>query len=175
MKFELGLPMGCFELLDQIGIDVAVDLIRYTEQAIGAGYEPCPTLVEKVSNEAYGQKSGEGFYHYDDGGKVEVPADAGTDEIASRLVAVAVNEAAKLVVNDVSTLDNIDEAVILGAGFPDGLTALAAERGFDRIYETLQKLAEETDKSRYEPSPRLAYWARDVSSESVEAEPDGGV
>lgn len=172
-KFELGLPMGCFELLDQIGIDVAVDVIRYMEQALGAGYEPCPLLLEKVSDEAYGQKSGTGFYNYEEGGKVEIPPGAGTDEIASRLVAVAVNEAAKLVVNDVSTPDDIDEAVTLGAGFPNGPTALAAERGFDRLHQTLQELIEETGESRYEPSPRLAHWARGEGPESVE--PDGGM
>jgi len=37
-KFRLDLPMGMFELCDQIGIDVAVDVLEYMHKTLGDGY-----------------------------------------------------------------------------------------------------------------------------------------
>jgi enoyl-CoA hydratase/3-hydroxyacyl-CoA dehydrogenase len=155
---DLGLPMGCFELSDQIGIDVAVDVLDYMHETLGEGYAPCPLLQEKVDAGEYGKKTGSGFYDYDDGG-ADIPADAASDAVGRRLVAVAINEVSKLVAGDVADPAAIDEAVQLGAGFSDGPTQLAASYGYDQLYETLTQIHERTDAQRYEPTDLLSEWA----------------
>ncbi|WP_336038224.1 3-hydroxyacyl-CoA dehydrogenase/enoyl-CoA hydratase family protein [Halobacterium yunchengense] len=153
-KYDIGLPMGAFELADQVGVDVAYDVLDYMQDVLGDAYEPCPLLVEKVDAEELGKKTGEGFYDYDDGG-AEVPTDEIRDDVADRLTAVMANEVAKLVGNDVADPDEIDEAVMLGAGYPQGPAKMADDAGIQYLYETLDDLHEETGAPRYEPSAEL--------------------
>ena len=153
-KYDLGLPMGSFELADQVGIDVSYDVLDYMQSVLGAAYEPCPLLEEKVDAEELGKKTGEGFYDYDDGG-AEVPSDEIREDVADRLTAVMANEVAKLVGGDVADPPEIDEAVMLGAGFPEGPAKLADEAGIKRLHETLAGLHDETGAARYEPAEEL--------------------
>ncbi|MGB9965522.1 3-hydroxyacyl-CoA dehydrogenase NAD-binding domain-containing protein [Halobacterium hubeiense] len=153
-KYDLGLPMGAFELADQVGIDVSYDVLDYMQSVLGAAYEPCPLIEEKVEAEALGKKTGEGFYDYEDGG-AEVPTDEVREDVADRLVAVMANEVAKLVGNDVADPAEIDEAVKLGAGYPDGPAKMADEAGVAHLYETLADVYEETGAARYEPADEL--------------------
>ncbi len=153
-KFDMGLPMGSFELADQVGIDVGYHVLEYMHETLGEAYEPCPVLVEKVENEELGKKTGKGFYDYENGG-VDVPTDAANEEVRSRLLAVMANEVAKLIGNDVADASAIDEAVMLGAGFPDGPAKMADEAGIDSLYETLSALHEETGEERYAPAEYL--------------------
>ncbi len=57
-KYGLGLPMGAFELSDQVGIDVAVHVLEYLRERLGEEYGPCPLLVEKVDEGNVGRKVG---------------------------------------------------------------------------------------------------------------------
>ena len=66
-KFDMGLPMGSFELADQVGIDVGYHVLEYMHETLGEAYRPCPLLVEKVEADELGKKTGEGFYDYEDG------------------------------------------------------------------------------------------------------------
>jgi enoyl-CoA hydratase/3-hydroxyacyl-CoA dehydrogenase len=157
-KYGLELPMGCFELCDQVGIDVAVDVLEYMHETLGEGYAPSPVLEAKVDEGAFGKKTGRGFYDWEAGG-ADIPSDAGSDAIAERLVAVAINEAAKLVAADAADPGEIDEGLLLGAGFPEGPTRMAAEIGYDRLHEVLTALYDETGAARYEPADRLGTWA----------------
>ncbi|WP_327052692.1 3-hydroxyacyl-CoA dehydrogenase/enoyl-CoA hydratase family protein [Halomicrococcus gelatinilyticus] len=153
-KFDIGLPMGSFELADQVGIDVGYHVMEYMYDVIGEAYEPCPLLEEKVENEELGKKTGKGFYDYEDGG-VDIPTDAGTEAAVLRLQAVMANEVAKLVGNDVAPADEIDEAVMLGAGFPEGPAKMADDAGLDDLLDTLEDLHEETGEERYAPADYL--------------------
>ena len=155
---RLGLPMGCFELCDQIGIDVALDVLDYMHETLGEGYAPSPLLEAKVDAGTFGKKTGQGFYDWDDGG-AEIPDDAGTDSIEERLVGVGINELSKLVAADVAPATEIDTAMQLGAGFPRGVTAMASDLGYERIHQRLLELQEETGAVRYEPTSLLAEWA----------------
>ena len=155
-KFDMGLPMGSFELADQVGIDVGYHVLEYMHETLGEAYEPCPLLAEKVEAEELGKKTGEGFYDYEDGEGADILTDAGTEEIESRLLAVMANEVAKLIGNDVAPASDIDEAVMLGAGFPSGPAKLADERGVDDLHATLDDLHEETGAARYEPADYLS-------------------
>src|SRR6056297_4013157 len=82
-KYDMGIPMGSFELADYVGIDVGYHVLEYMHEVAGERYEPCPLLEAKVDDEAFGQKSGVGFYDYEDGDGADVPMD---DELFNETV-----------------------------------------------------------------------------------------
>jgi len=153
-KFDMGLPMGSFELADQVGIDVGYHVLEYMHEVLGEAYRPCPLLVEKVDAEELGKKTGSGFYDYENGG-AQIPSDAIDAEIRKRLLAVMANEVAGLVGNDVADAPAIDRAVMLGAGFPDGPAKLADGEGLAELVDVLDDLHEETGEARYEATDYL--------------------
>ena len=153
-KFDIGLPMGAFELGDQVGNDVTYHVLDYMHEVLGEAYAPCPLLEEKVENEELGKKTGKGFYDYENGG-VDVPTDAGREDVEHRLLAVMANEVGKLVDNDVAPVADIDEAVQLGGGFPDGPAKLADNAGLDTLVDALESVHDETGAERYAVSDGL--------------------
>lgn len=157
-KFDMALPMGAFELADQVGIDVALDVLEYMHDTLGDAYAPCPLLEEKVDAGAVGRKAGAGFYDYDNGG-VQIPADAGEPAIERRLVAVMANEVAKLIEADAADPAVVDKGLQLGAGFPDGPAARADDTGIGAVVDTLTDLHTDTGASRYEPARLLVDYA----------------
>jgi enoyl-CoA hydratase/3-hydroxyacyl-CoA dehydrogenase len=185
-SFDMGLPMGAFELGDQVGHDVTLHVLEYLNEVLGEAYEPCPLLAEKVDAEELGKKAGKGFYDYDEGG-VEIPADEGRDDVEARLLAVMANEVGKLVENDVAPVADIDEAMMLGAGFPEGPGKRADAYGLDELVETLESVHEETGAARYEVADGLraaaeegGFYDGDDEGETVEydqivVETDGAV
>ncbi len=145
---NLGLPMGAFELSDQIGNDVTLHILEYLQSIVGDAYDPAPLLEAAVNEERLGRKTDEGFYDYDDGGADYEDADTRA-EVEHRLLAVMANETATLLDNDVATPDAIDQAMGLGAGFPDGPVALSEDVGLEALVETLDAAHEETGAERY--------------------------
>ncbi|RKD97812.1 3-hydroxyacyl-CoA dehydrogenase/enoyl-CoA hydratase family protein [Halopiger aswanensis] len=154
-KYGMGLPMGSFELGDQVGNDVSYHVLDYMHEVLGEAYEPAPLLEEKVENEELGKKTGKGFYDYENGG-VDIPTDEQSDLVERRLLATMANEAAKLIGGDVAPPESIDEAVQLGAGFPDGPVKLVDDYGLETLHETLEEAYEETGHERYAPADYLA-------------------
>ena len=153
-KHDMGLPMGVFELSDMVGIDVNVDVLEYVHSELGETYEPCPLLTEKVDAEELGRKTGEGFYDYEDGG-VEIPMDEGREDLETLLVAMVANEVARLVGEDVADAGDIDEAVMLGLGWPKGPAKMADEHGLDALVDALEEWHEKADHPRYAVSDSL--------------------
>ncbi|WP_262177738.1 3-hydroxyacyl-CoA dehydrogenase/enoyl-CoA hydratase family protein [Haloarcula laminariae] len=154
-KFDIGLPMGALELSDQVGNDVGLHVLEYMHETLGEAYDPCPLLEAKVEDEKLGKKTGEGFYDYEDGG-ADIPRDQANEEVKHRLLAVMANETGKLVENDVAPVADIDEAVMLGGGFPEGPAKMADKAGLDTLVETLAEVYDQTDEERYELSDGLA-------------------
>ncbi|WP_280536607.1 3-hydroxyacyl-CoA dehydrogenase NAD-binding domain-containing protein [Halopenitus sp. POP-27] len=153
-KFDIGLPMGPFELADRIGIDVAYHVLKYLQEELGDAYRPSPLIVERVEADELGKKSDVGFYDYENDGAT-IPADAGDDTIRHRLLAVMANEVAGLIERDVADVEAIDEAVTLGAGFPQGPARLADEAGVGMVLEVLRDRYEKTGADRYRPTDEL--------------------
>jgi enoyl-CoA hydratase/3-hydroxyacyl-CoA dehydrogenase len=149
-KFEMGLPMGSFELADMTGIDISYHVLDYMNDVLGEAYEPAPIMVEKVENEELGQKTGKGFYDYEDGDGADIPTDQISGEVEQRLLATLAREIGNLVGDDVAPVEDIDNAVMLGAGFPDGPGRIVDEYGLAELVEKLEELQEETGAARYE-------------------------
>ncbi len=154
-KFDMGLPMGSFELADQVGIDVGYHVLEYMHEVLGDAYEPAPMLAAKVEAEELGKKTGKGVYDYEDGPGAEIPTDEGSQLVRNRLLATMANETAKLIGGGVAEPEAIDEATKLGAGFPDGPVKMADAHGLEDLLETLEDAYEETDHDRYVPAEYL--------------------
>ncbi|MFB6143223.1 MAG: 3-hydroxyacyl-CoA dehydrogenase NAD-binding domain-containing protein [Halorientalis sp.] len=154
-KYHMGLPMGSFELADMTGIDVSYHVLEYMHEELGDEYEPAPIIEEKVENDELGQKTGKGFYDYDEGEGADIPTDQYSEEVEERLTAALAKEIANLVGDDVAPPEDIDEAVMMGAGFPEGPVKTVDEYGVENCLEKLETLYEETGAARYEPPEYL--------------------
>ena len=66
LKLGLNHPMGPFELVDLVGLDVRLSILQYLHQTLGDKYRPCPLLEQYVKAGRLGRKSGRGVYDYRD-------------------------------------------------------------------------------------------------------------
>lgn len=65
MKGGCNHPMGPFELLDLVGLDVAVNILAALHAGFGdPSFEPAPTLRSLVAEGKLGRKTKQGFYPY---------------------------------------------------------------------------------------------------------------
>ncbi|EMA48037.1 3-hydroxyacyl-CoA dehydrogenase, partial [Halococcus saccharolyticus DSM 5350] len=143
MVHQRGYPMGPFELGDLTGIDIGYSVREE------AGIENPPLIEEKVEAEELGRKTGKGYYDYEEGDGPDYEQDDGEGFDTLRVEAQMVNEAAKLIGNDVATAEAIDTGMRLGAGFPEGPCRRADDIGLDRILEKLEALHDETGEERF--------------------------
>jgi 3-hydroxybutyryl-CoA dehydrogenase len=64
LKLGLNHPMGPFELVDLVGLDVRLSILEYLHQTLGEKYRPNPLLKQYVQEGRLGRKSGRGVYDY---------------------------------------------------------------------------------------------------------------
>ena len=69
LKLGLNHPMGPFELVDLVGLDVRLSVLEHLHRTLGDLYRPSNLLVRYVKAGRLGRKSGRGVYDYDDDGK----------------------------------------------------------------------------------------------------------
>lgn len=173
--YEFGMPMGPFELMDSVGLDVCLKVLKIFKKAFPDRVE-MPALMEKLEqNKArLGQKTGLGFYKYGaDGRKQEVDttvyAELGLSaptsplemkECIERCVFAMVNECALALDADkiVETPNEVDLAMIMGTGFPPfrgGLLKYADSVGAKYIADQLMKYSSDRKASRLKPTSKL--------------------
>jgi 3-hydroxybutyryl-CoA dehydrogenase len=68
LKLGLNHPMGPFEPVDLVGLDIRLNILEYLHKTLGEKYRPCPLLVQYVKAGRTGRKSGRGVYEYGDNG-----------------------------------------------------------------------------------------------------------
>jgi 3-hydroxybutyryl-CoA dehydrogenase len=66
LKLGLNHPMGPFELVDLVGLDVRLSILQHLHRTLGEKYRPCPLLEQYVKAGRLGKKSGRGVYDYKD-------------------------------------------------------------------------------------------------------------
>jgi len=64
LKLGLNHPMGPFELVDLVGLDVRLNILEYLHQTLGEKYRPNRLLRQYVQEGRLGRKSGRGVYDY---------------------------------------------------------------------------------------------------------------
>ena len=64
LKLGLNHPMGPFELVDLVGLDVRLNILEYLHQTLGEKYRPNRLLKQYVQEGRLGRKTGRGVYDY---------------------------------------------------------------------------------------------------------------
>jgi enoyl-CoA hydratase/3-hydroxyacyl-CoA dehydrogenase len=156
IKYKLGLPMGMLELQDTLGsgsIDTQFHVMEYFAETMGKSYGPAPILAKLFKEKNYGKKTGKGYYDWSGGKTNEIPMNAGFGFDPIRVLATAVNEAAKLIEMGATTREEIDTAVLLGLNYPRGILRMADSTGLDTILNELNRLYKKFKKEdRYKAS-----------------------
>lgn len=165
MRDLCGFRMGPFELMDFIGNDInyAVTEVVFSNFFFDPRYKPSFTQKRLVDAHYFGKKTGRGFYDYRDGAVMPEPTrdEPLGREIASRILAMLINEAAEALYLRIANRDDIDLAMTQGVNYPKGLLAWADEIGIDKVVEKLDSLYVEYLEDRYRCSPLLRKMSRD--------------
>ena len=173
--YQFGMPMGPFELMDSVGLDVCVKVLNIFKKAFPDRVE-VPELMQKLekNKSRLGQKTGLGFYKYDSSGRktevdqtiyaelgIAAPTNPLSDqECLERGVFAMINECALALDADriVETPHEVDLAMIMGTGFPPfrgGLLKYADSVGADYVKTQLDKYATDRKANRLKPSVKL--------------------
>lgn len=148
---DFGWPMGPLRLIDEIGIDVTDFILTEMGRYFPERFAPTTACAQLLAAGLKGRKNGasRGFYRYETGR--ESPNDAETRpltdasspagraddsprvDLADRLMAVMIDEANRCLAEGVvKTADDVDFALLTGAGFPafhGGLLRYARSHG----------------------------------------------
>lgn len=153
-----GFPLGPFELMDTVGVDVSLAVTRSMwEQSFGEPrWRPSPIQVSQVAAGRLGRKSGGGFYDPEESWR-ERPA-ASPDlaaTILDRIVANLVNEAAFALAAGIATPADLERAMTVGLNHPCGPAEWERRWTRERIVEILDNLWATEHDPRYRVCPRL--------------------
>ena len=138
-----GYPMGPFELMDLIGIDVNLAVATAVYEGLGRPdrLRPSPIQERLVEDGRFGRKSGAGFYAYRDGQRGDPAVDLAEavgdprstpipeTEIVSRIEEAIAHEAELALDAEVASAESIDLAMRLGAGHQRGPFESGRARG----------------------------------------------
>ncbi len=177
--YDFGFPMGPFAMSDLAGNDVGWRIRQ------GKGVKsPVADAICELGR--FGQKTGDGYYHYEKGSRTPQPdpiveeiivkaaRDAGInrrqvsdEEILKRCVYPMINEAAKILEEGIATrASDIDVIWVYGYGWPiyrGGPMRYADHIGLENIYNDLLKFkAEHGDE--WTPAPLLERLVKEGKS-----------
>ena len=173
---RFGMPMGPFEVVDEVGLDVAQKVAGVLVAAFPERIQTSPALGKLVAAGRLGRKNGRGFYRHT-GRKHTVDRSVRgllgmpharrpqtVDSLAERMVLVMINEAARCVEEGiVAGPEQVDLAMVFGAGFPPyrgGVLRHADTIGLQHVVDRLRSLRAEKGP-RFEPCALLVAKADD--------------
>ncbi len=162
-----GMPMGAFELADEIGLDVCHKVAKILHTSYGDRMRPSNILENVYKNlKLLGKKSGEGFYKNGKPNKRVINKKIrkiSNEEIVERTTLIMINEASRILEEGfIKNPHYLDMAMIMGAGFPafrGGILKYADSIGTKLIHEKLLKLSHKRGK-RFEPSQLISILAK---------------
>ncbi|RWD39595.1 MAG: 3-hydroxyacyl-CoA dehydrogenase, partial [Mesorhizobium sp.] len=180
---DFGWPMGPFQMGDLAGLDIG----WRNRMARGQTAMISDTLCEQGH---FGQKTGRGFYLYENGSRTPAPNPEvealirdkaaekgiapraiGADEIIERTLYPMINEGAKILEEGIAArASDIDVVWVNGYGFPVGKGGpmfWAGLEGLDKIIGRLDHWHERTGKDFFKPAPLLRQMAETGAWEGV--------
>ena len=150
------MPMGPYELMDYVGLDVAYHSSLYFAETVSPDYKPTKWLKEKVDAGTLGKKTGKGIFDWSKGRPAIDLAKAKEDFDINDLIAIQVNEATKLLEEGVAkSPDDIDKAMVNGGGSAFGPFQLAKGIGYDKLAKKCEELAKKFDTDVFKPTETL--------------------
>jgi 3-hydroxyacyl-CoA dehydrogenase/enoyl-CoA hydratase/3-hydroxybutyryl-CoA epimerase len=175
---RFGMPMGAFELIDEVGTDVADKVGQVLHAGLGERMQPAPLAGKLHTAGRLGRKTGRGVYIYSGKGpharksdpdvartlrsSAPHPGTARDDEIRDRVFGRMIDEAARCLDEGiVGSAGELDLALIYGIGFPPfrgGLLKYADTRGLAVLVDRLRDF-EARLGPRFAPSERLVRMA----------------
>jgi 3-hydroxyacyl-CoA dehydrogenase len=171
---DWGWPMGPFTLMDMLGLDVCAHVGDYLVEEYGGRMQNALLTPRLVKMGRLGEKSGAGFYGYGDKTDEETYRQVeeikkekgvtGSEFTPQRLVYPLINEATLCVQENIASVNDIDMAMIAGAGMSYqgermGPLAVADTIGLDAVLEGLREL-EAKYGPRFHPSRMLKLKVR---------------
>lgn len=146
-------PMGPLELIDLIGVDTCVEILKTVAADTGDElHQPAAGLVKLLDQGNKGRKTGSGFYEYAQ--RPEVPTSP-NDEIKRavfiELETAYLGDAIAMEASGYASATDIDNGMKLGCGLPSGPFERIAEIGINEVRERQAKLVETTGHTQYAP------------------------
>ncbi len=177
---HFGMPMGPLALMDEVGLDVGIKVVKIFRKSFGDRIE-VPAVMEKIEKSGrLGKKNQKGFYKYSSDGKRLEPDESIYTELGlpaaknpytekeclERGLFAMINECASALyeANIVDTPDEVDLAMIMGTGFPPfrgGLCRYADSVGSQAVANALETYAMQRNAPRLKPMPALNKMAKD--------------
>ena len=175
--YDFGLPMGPYQMADLAGLDVSWR-VRKAQASTRPAHLRYSPIADRICEQGrFGQKTGAGWYRYEEGSRVPIPDPAiheliagvsaelgitrrtiGDEEIVPRCLYPLVNEGAKILEEGLALrASDIDVIWMHGYGFPryrGGPMFWADLVGLRTIYDTLSRLYGEHGEW-LEPAPLL--------------------
>ncbi|MBT9149124.1 MAG: 3-hydroxybutyryl-CoA dehydrogenase [Dehalococcoidia bacterium] len=153
---HMGMPMGPYELMDYVGLDIVYHSSLYVAERLSAEYGPPEWLQEKIEAGDLGKKTGKGIYDWSRGRPAIDLSRAKEDFDPTDLIAIQVNEATKLLEEGVTkNPDDIDKAMIHGGRAAFGPFQLARGIGYDKLARRCEELAREYGVEAFRPTETL--------------------
>ena len=181
--YEFGFPMGPFGLGDLTGLDVGWRVRQHREPKRPKHLRYSSIADRLYDMGRYGQKTGKGWFRYQEGSRAPIPdpeveqliartseelgierREISDEEILERCLFPLVNEGARVLDEGISErAGDLDLVWIYGYGFPrfrGGPMFYADSVGIDHVYATMQRF-HEVHGDWLEPAPLLERLARE--------------
>ncbi|MEM4496769.1 MAG: 3-hydroxyacyl-CoA dehydrogenase family protein, partial [Archaeoglobaceae archaeon] len=152
---KAGFPMGPFELMDYVGIDVHYNALKYYEKTLSPEYKPAKLIEDMVKEGKLGAKTGKGWYDWS-AGRPKIDLSKATNKIDPLdFHIVEINEAVKLVEMGVAKPEDIDTAMKLGFNRDRGPFEILKGLEIEEVVKRLKKLSKEYGFRSFEPAEML--------------------
>lgn len=171
---RFGMPMGPFQVVDEVGLDVAKKVAGVLGAAFPDRMAPSASLEKLIAAGRLGRKNGRGFYVYRGRQRRQDPRlgellglarerrASNPDALVERMVLAMINESARCLEEGVARdAGDIDLAMVFGTGFPPfrgGPLRYADALGLDHVVARLNAHRAERGE-RFEPAKLLVRLA----------------
>jgi len=153
---KIGMPMGPYELMDYVGLDVAYHSALYFAEKLSRDYAPPSWLKAKIDAGTLGKKTGKGIFDWSKGRPEIDLSKAKEDFDPTWLIAIQVNEATKLLEGGVvKSADEIDKAMVNGGGSMFGPFQFGKSIGYDKLAKICEDLAKKYGVKAFQPTETL--------------------
>lgn len=150
------MPMAPFELIDYVGIDIAVHGLEYFAEVLSKEYKPSEAILSYLKSGNLGKKTGKGVYDWSQGRPTIDLSKATKEYDLNHMVALQVNEATKVLEEGVcDDPKEIDLAMANGGGSPFGPFALAQSIGYPVLLGKLEELYSKFKLEIFKPTKTM--------------------